>query len=165
MSQTKTFYYKFNPVNAWMIFNAVLFIMILHCCIVCPCLLFWWQTQVIIGVFIFSTLAWGYKYVLKHKMAVIDDEGITIDHCNKLLWKDVESAEEKTIRCWFKKYDIIVLNPKKGIDYKYNFLQRHNCRKPAVITFYKDITAGLRHFPFRCILLFVKKISKKFAIF
>ncbi len=127
MSQTKTFYYKFNPVNVWMIFNAVLFIMILHCCIVCPCLLFWWQTQVIIGVFIFSTLAWGYKYVLKHKMAVIDDEGITIDHCNKLPWKDVENAEEKTIRCWFKKYDVIVLNPKKGIDYKYNFLQRHNC--------------------------------------
>ena len=35
--------------------------------------------------------------------------------------------EEKEVRCWFRKYKVIVLNPKKNIDYQYNYLQKHNC--------------------------------------
>lgn len=93
----------------------------------CPCLLYWYQTQILLGVLLFSILAWGYKYILKHKMAVITDQDITIDHCNPLKWQDIASAEEKIVRCGLRKYKVIVLTPKDGIDYKYNFLQKHNC--------------------------------------
>lgn len=123
----KVFYYKFNWLNAWFVLNTVLLIMTAHCFYYCPCLIYWWQTQVIIGTIIFSVLMWCYKYVLKHKMAIVTDEDITIDSCNPLKWSDVASAEQKDVRCWFKNYKVIVLNPKADIKYKYNFLQKHNC--------------------------------------
>lgn len=59
-------------------------------------------------------------------MALVDDESITIDHCKPLYWKDVKDAEEKIVRCCFLKRRIIVLNIKEGVDYQYNFLQKHN---------------------------------------
>lgn len=122
----KTFYYQFNPVNLWMALNASLAITLGWCLTRCPCLLYWRQTQILIGVAAFSILAWGYKYALKHKMAVVTDEDITIDHCAPLKWKDVASAEERLVRCGLRKLKVIVLMPKEGLDYKYNFLQRHN---------------------------------------
>lgn len=123
----KVFYYKFDWLNAWFVLNAVLLIMIAHCFYCCPCLIYWWQTQVIIGTVLFSVLVWCWKYVFKHKMAVVTDDDITIDCCKPLKWKDIASAEQKDVRCWFKNYKVIVLNPKTDIKYQYNFLQKHNC--------------------------------------
>lgn len=124
----KVFYYKFNRLNAWFVLNAVLFIVTAHCLCCCPRLiLYWWQMQVIVGVLIFSVLMWCYKYLLKHKMAVVTDDDITIDCCKPLCWKDIESAEQKEVKCLFGKYKVIILNPKSDIKYKYNFLQKHNC--------------------------------------
>lgn len=40
--------------------------------------------------------------------------------------KTLKNAEEKIVRCGFRRLRIIVLHPKKGINYRYNFLQRHN---------------------------------------
>lgn len=122
----KTFYYRFNRINLWMALNAALVITLVWCLSRCPCLLYWRQTQVLIGVASFSILAWGYKYILKHKMAVVTDDDITIDHCAPLKWKDVAAAEERLVRCGLRKYKVIALIPKDGIDYKYNFLQKHN---------------------------------------
>lgn len=127
MKETKTFYYHFDPVNGWLILNAVLLIVMIYASIMCPCLAYWWQMQVLWAVVIFSILAWGWKYLLKHRLAVISDEEITIDSCRPLAWKDIEKAEEKTVRCGLRKCRIISLTPKKDIKYKYNFLQKHNC--------------------------------------
>lgn len=124
--KAKNFYYKFDRLNFWLLFNIAFFNMLAYCCFSCPCLLFWPQTQILIGVFIFSCLAWCFKYVKKHRMAFIDNESITIDHCKPLFWKDVQNAEERIVRCCFKKRKIIVLNIKDGTDYQYNFLQKHN---------------------------------------
>lgn len=122
----KTFYYKFNRLNLWMALNVLMIITFAWGLNHCPRLLYWDQTQILLGVLLLSLLGWAYKYLLRHKMAVITDEDITIDHCAPLKWKDIVSAEERIVRCGLHKYKIIVLSPKDGIDYKYNFLQKHN---------------------------------------
>lgn len=127
MSETRTFYYRFNRLNAWLILNIALLITLVSGMICWPCLMFWVQTQVLVGVMLFSWFAWGYKYLVKHPAVIVDDEKITIDNCEPLYWKDIKNAEQKIVRCWFRKYKVIALNPKDNIDYKYNFLQRHNC--------------------------------------
>lgn len=125
--EKREFYYKFNKLNAWLILNIVLFNVLAYWSVVCPCLTFWWQTQVLIGVCVVSWVVWSYKYLKKHRMALVDDESITIDTCKPLFWKDVKSAEEKIVRCGLKKRRIIVLHPKENIKYSYNWLQKHNC--------------------------------------
>ena len=64
------------------------------------------------------------KYLKKHKMAVIDDKYIKIDHCRPLPWRLVACAEMKIARCCFKKLPIIAIKTKKPIRYSYNPLQR-----------------------------------------
>lgn len=127
MKEAKIFYYRFNRLNAWFVLNVALLVTMVYGLVCWPCLIFWVQTQVLLGVLIFSWFAWGYKYLAKHTAVVVDDESIVIDHCRPLFWQDVKNAEEKIVRCGFKKYRVIVLNPKDGIDYQYNFLQKHNC--------------------------------------
>lgn len=127
--------------------NVVLLIVLLHCLIVYPCLIYWWQTQVLAGLFAVSFAAWCYKHLLKHRMALVTDESITIDHCRALYWKDVVSAEERLVRCCFLPRRIVVLIPKEGIDYKYNF--------------YKSIMGSLRLFPCRCMVFFPKKTKRR----
>ena len=122
----KIFYYRFNKLNAWLILNLALTITLGYWGVRCPCLLFWVQTQVLLGVCLLSWLAWGWKYVLKHKAVVVDDEGIKIDYCQKLPWKDIARTEEKDVRCCFRNCRVLTLVPKDGISYRYNFLQKHN---------------------------------------
>lgn len=62
----------------------------------------------------FSWLVWSYKYLLPQRLAVVDDKTITIDHCRPLAWKDIKNAEEKIVRCGFRRLRIIVLHPKKA---------------------------------------------------
>ena len=124
--QSKKFYYHFDWLNAWFIINAVLLIMLIYIGVCCPRLYYWPQTQVLLGTFIFSCLMWYFKCIYKHQMAEITDEYIKIDHTEPLYWRDVAGAEIREVWCCLKKRKILVLLPKAGIDYQYNFLQRHN---------------------------------------
>ena len=124
--QSKTFYYHFDWLNAWFVLNAVLLIMLIYIGICCPRLYFWPQTQVLIGVLVFSLAMWYFKCIHKHAVAVVTDESIKIDHTKPLYWRDVAYAEEREVWCCLKKRKILVLVPKENIDYKYNFLQKHN---------------------------------------
>jgi hypothetical protein len=124
--QSKKFYYHFDWLNAWFILNAVLLIMLIYIAVCCPRLYYWPQTQVLLGTFIFSCLMWYFKCIYKHQMAEITDEYIKIDHTEPLYWRDVAGAEIREVWCCLKKRKILVLLPKTGIDYQYNFLQRHN---------------------------------------
>ena len=83
---------------------------------------------------------WVLLYCLKHKMAIIDDEGIKIDHNNKLRWKDVKDAEIVDVRCCFMKKKVLSLNPKKNIKYEYSFLQKNNCFPPFSIPLYDIVS-------------------------
>ena len=136
MEKPQTFYYTFNPLNLWLIFNVVLLVVFAYALICCPDLFYWSQTKVLIATVAFSVLAWCWKYVLKHKMAIITDDYIKIDHSAPLYWRDIASADKQTVRCGLRKCEVIALNPKEGIDYKYNFLQRHNPFPPFSIPLY-----------------------------
>lgn len=141
MAKSKTFYYRFDWVNAWFIFNSSFLITMLYGSFKCPCLLYWPQTQVLWGTCLFSIAVWAWKYLLKHRLAVFDGKEITIDTCKPLRWKDIDYAEEKIVRCCFKKRRIIILHPKEGLKYEYNFLQKHNGEfTPFSIPLYEVVT-------------------------
>lgn len=121
----KNYYYRFKGGMWWLLFNILLLALILKCAFFCPIVFVYPQMFVFVGLTAISFFLWMYKYLMKHQMAAVDEETITIDHCQPLKWSDISKAEERIIRCCGKKR-IIVLLPKAGIDYKYNFLQRHN---------------------------------------
>lgn len=122
----KIYYYLFPRNKIWLALNLILVAIILTSASYCPCAFFFEQTVYIIGALLLSAIAWAYIYMFQHKMAVVTDDYIQIDHTNPLYWKDVKSAEEREIVCCWKKRKILVLVPKKDIKYEYNFLQKHN---------------------------------------
>ena len=122
----KTFYYNFDWFNGWFALNTALLVVIIWSLVQCPCFFCVPQAGVLLAVFLVSIAFWSYKYLLKHRMALVTDEYIKIDNCAPLNWKDIIGAEERIIKCCGKQRKIIVLIPKKDIEYKYNFLQRHN---------------------------------------
>lgn len=85
-------------------------------------------------------LLWCYKHI-KHKAVVVTDESIKIDYCNPLMWKDIKTAEVKNIHMGCKDYKILSLEPKENIEYRYNWLQKHNCQfGPFAIPLYGILT-------------------------
>ncbi len=124
--EKQIFYYKFNKVNAWLILNLALTITLIYWSFKCVCLLYWIQTQILIGLCVVSWLGWIWKYALKHQAVMVDEEGIKIDLSDKLKWSDIKSIEEKEVSCCLKKCKVMILHPKENIEYHYNFLQRHN---------------------------------------
>lgn len=75
-----------------------------------------------------TLLLWGYKYLCKHTLAVVSETGIKIDHCQILRWDDIVSAEYRQARCCFRRLPIIILRPRQGLKYHYNYLQKR-CAK------------------------------------
>lgn len=128
MKETQAFYYKFKKNWFWMGMNILLLALMLCCCIKYPSCLYWRQTKVLIGTLVFSFVAWGLKYWCRHRVALLDENGIKIDHCSPLPWKNIKNAEYKTAKCCFQKLPVIILNPKKNIKYHYNFMQKR-CAK------------------------------------
>lgn len=119
-------YYHFKKNYIWLMLN-ILAIAALCSCLFCSLsYAYWWEFQVLLALLILSLLIWIYKYAAKQVMAVITDDTIKIDHNNPVAWKDIEVGEERMVKCCGKERRVIVLIPKKGIDYKYNFLQKHN---------------------------------------
>ncbi len=113
----KTFYYKFQKIDSIFVLLLLEIVFILFMGLSCP--LLW-------GVLIFTALAWGYKNIVKHPAVVITDKDIKIDYSNPLAWKDIASAEIKTVRLCGKDKKILSLNPKKDIQYHYSYLQKNN---------------------------------------
>ena len=121
-------YYKFKKgigAYLWLVFDiaalAFLFCGIWHY----PYCASWWQCILLFVIFGAHLGLWFYKYATDNEMAVITDDSIKIDHNNPLKWDDVAYAEEIMVDCCGLK-KVISLVPHDGIDYKYNWLQRHN---------------------------------------
>lgn len=119
-------YYHFKKNYTWLILNILALAALCSCLFCSLSYAFWWEFQILFCLLIFSLLLWIYKYALKQTMAIITDDTIKIDHTNPIAWNDIEIAEERIVNCCGKKRRVIVLIPKKDIDYKYNFLQKHN---------------------------------------
>ena len=126
MTKAQTFYYHFNPLNFWLLLNLFVSYVLICCAVKYSYCCRWAEYYILCSVMLISWGLWIYKHFLKHPLAVITEEYIKIDHCQPLYWKNIVSAEEKIVRCFLLKKKIITLIPKKGMDYKYNFLQRHN---------------------------------------
>ena len=124
MSESKIFYYRFNPINFWLFFNIIVSVVVLGNC--WTFLWYWPQTCIMLISVIISWGLWIYKHCINQTLAVITEESIKIDHCQPLLWKDVTFAEERIVKCGIQKLKIIVLNTRENMDYHYNFLQKHN---------------------------------------
>ena len=116
MSQ-KVFYYRFNPFDVSYFTAIIMLVCGLHFNI--ESMLYWL-------IFCIETMLWCYKHLVRHTCAVITDKYIKIDHSNPLAWKDIKSAKIKDVKMFYKKRKILVLTPKSGVKYKYNFLQLHN---------------------------------------
>lgn len=135
----RVFYYHFKTNWIWLVLTLLLFAFMLHCMICYPILIYWWQSWTLLGVCVYSFTLWAIKYLCHHKMAVIDDKRIKIDHCRPLPWRMVACAELKVIRCCFKKLPIIVLRPKRPLHYRFNLLQKlliHSDFTPFSIALY-----------------------------
>ena len=122
----ETIYYHFKKNYVWLVLNILALALLGSCLFKSLSYACWWEFQVLFGLFVITLLVWIYKYAMKQPMAVITDDTIKIDHSNPIAWKDIESAEERMVKCCGKERRGIVLLPKKGIDYKYSFLQKHN---------------------------------------
>lgn len=122
----KTFYYNFKPLNLLLLFNIGITLLVGSCFWCGWRILLYPKMWIIIGSVIFSWCVWYYKYIHPQTMAVITDESIKIDHTNPIKWKDIDHTEEKDIYCCFKKHRVLVLITKENIDYRYNWLQKHN---------------------------------------
>ncbi len=136
MENKQIIYYSFKKLNLHLLINVLLFIGIIAILLKCSCLITWWQTQILIGIFLISCGLWYWLYVIKHIALIIDDESIKLDQSAPIKWKDIKSAEEQNVWCCLHNRKVLTLIPKKNIDYKYNFMQRHNPFPPFSIPLY-----------------------------
>ena len=112
----KIFYYHFpkNDASLWAVIIA--FVLLALTCFTC----FWlW-----VALFL-SMLVWGYKHI-QLPAVIITDKTIKIDHSNPLAWKDIKTAKVQTVCMGRKDYKILSLIPKKDLNYRYSWLQKHN---------------------------------------
>lgn len=128
MPHTQKFYYSFKKNYFWLFSNVAMLLLLVSCGVNHPACWFWWQMQVLLGLFLVTLLMWCYKYLLKHKVAEVSEFGIKIDHNHWLKWSDVISAEYREVDCCFNKLPVISLRTPKHMRYKYNYLQRR-CEK------------------------------------
>ena len=122
----KIYYYNFKPLNAWLVFNILITLLIGLCFFCGARIWFYPQMFVLVGVVIFSWIMWWYKYIHPQIMAVVTDESIKIDHNNPLKWEDIAYAEEQDVYCCFKMRKVLALVPHDDINYQYNWMQKHN---------------------------------------
>ena len=126
MSEPTIFYYHFNRLNLWLLLNAFITYLLISCAIKYPYCCYWLEYYILVALMLISWGGWIYKHLIKQTLAVITDEYIKIDHCQPLYWQYVTSAEEKIVKCCFRKFKVIIFNTTKDMPYKYNFLQKHN---------------------------------------
>ena len=124
MDKKLVFYYHFRKNYYWLGLNILALLVLIGCIICHPALLFWWQTQTLVLLFICTLLMWCYKYLMKQKLVEFDKHGVKIDHNHILSWQDVTGIEHRQVKCWFKTLSVITLLTKKNIDYPYNFMQK-----------------------------------------
>lgn len=113
----KEFYYHFDKLDTC--FGAIVVELMAMCYV-------GWTSPWAWVILALTTLLWVYKHVVKQTAVVITDTEIKIDHCEPLPWKDIKDAEIKVVNLWGENLKILSLNPKEGIDYSYNYLQKHN---------------------------------------
>ncbi len=125
MKKSREFYYHFKKNYVWLALNFLFLGLVCSCLFCYPAIIYWHQTWVLLGTAVFSFVLWGIKYLVKHRVALVDSTSIKIDHNKPLRWKDIAAAEYRTVRCCFRDLPVIALHPKEGLNYPYNLLQEY----------------------------------------
>ena len=126
MTDSQNFYYHFKPLNLWLLLNIIVTLLLCWCIATYRSWHYMPQFYLLIIMLILSWGAWIFKHFFKQKLATVTEEYIQIDHCQPLLWENVIDAREKIVKCCYKEFKVIILNTKPDMEYKYNFLQKHN---------------------------------------
>jgi len=113
--KTKTYYYHFQKWDTCFIAAMLALILAIS-----------FGGGILWTLFIIAAGLWVYKNLWRQKAVVITDNDIKIDHTNPLPWKDIQNAEIQTVLLCGGEMKILSLIPKKNIQYRYNYLQRHN---------------------------------------
>lgn len=124
MTEPKIFYYTFPKFNFHFALNLLLSVMILCALKCCPKIFLYPPVIAFCVAVALCWLTWVLLYIMKHKMLVITDKSIKIDHCEPLNWKDIDHAEIMFVRYCLCKKPVIALIPKKKVKYNYNLLQK-----------------------------------------
>ena len=124
MTEQKIFYYTFRKFNLHLVLTFLITLSVLCALKCCPRIFLWWPVIAFCFALALCWITWILLYVVKHKMLVITNKNIKIDHCEPLAWKDIDHAEIRFVRYCLCKKPIIALVPKKKIKYNYNLLQK-----------------------------------------
>ena len=117
----KEFYYNKKLLRKWAIISLLMLLAVLCVSAKCLELLIW--VSIVKFLALSFCLSMFYVYMNPQRLAKIDDEGITIDHNEKLKWSDIEKKERLKSSCFCGR-EFIRFKLKKNAKYKLRFAQK-----------------------------------------
>ncbi len=122
-----SFYYDHEKLQKLVLLNAILLSMVIL--IGNGCREYMWVTSVVAVLCLISFSASLYIVIFPQRLALIDDEGIKIDHNAKLKWDDISKAEHKKLKGCLHR-EIILIRVKDGVTYRRSFMQYFSKHSP-----------------------------------
>lgn len=123
----ENFYYDNQKLQKLVLLNAVMLCLVIWAGNCCPEYLGWISVAAVLCLISFSASL--YVVIFPQRLALINAEGIKIDHNALLKWEDINSVEQKCVSGCLKR-DIIVLTPKENVAYRPTLMQRISRRSP-----------------------------------
>ena len=122
-----TFYYDNQKLQKLVLFNAVLLSLVIFAGNICPEHMGFISSIAVLCLISFSASL--YVVVFPQRLALIDEEGIKIDHNAKLKWEEIAKAEHKKVKGCMNR-EIITLSVKDGVKYRRRFMQHLSKHSP-----------------------------------
>lgn len=122
-----TFYYDNQKLQKLVFLNAVLLSLVILIGNHCPEHMGYISIIAVLCLISFSASL--YVVVFPQRLALIDEEGIKIDHNAKLKWEEIAKAEYKKVKGCMKR-EIIVLSVKDGVKYRRSIMQHLSKHSP-----------------------------------
>lgn len=123
----ESFYYDHQQLQKLVLFNAIMLCLVIWAGNCCPEYLGWISVAAVLCLISFSASL--YVVIFPQRLALINEEGIKIDHNALLKWEDIDSAEQRRVSGCLKR-DIIFITPKEGVIYRPSLMQRISRRSP-----------------------------------
>lgn len=123
----ESFYYDNRQLQKMVFLNAVLLCLVILAGNTCPNCLGWISIVSVLCLISFSASL--YVVIFPQRLALVNDEGIKIDHNAMLKWEDIAKAEQKRVSGCLKR-EIIAITPKEGVAYRRTLMQHLSRRSP-----------------------------------
>ena len=123
----ETFYYDNRQLQKLVFLNAVMLCLVILAGNACPNCLWWISIVSVLCLVSFSASL--YVVIFPQRLALVNDEGIKIDHNATLKWTDIAKAEQKRASGFLKR-EIITIIPKEGVAYRRTLMQHLSGRSP-----------------------------------